>query len=189
MTGQLALAVDTLPADRRADLDQWFTDPSVAARLVRWCGSIPMHRVLEPSAGGGSLVRAIEEQASLAQITAHEIDPEWAAHLRATTRAHVIEGDYLAAAPPAEPYDLAVVNSPFADGQDVAFLGKVMDESRRVVAVLRSAVLHGKRAHAEVWSRAGWGVVSVAMAVGRWSFETRGARRAEAGRSPDGNVV
>lgn len=172
MTGQLALGgVDTLPANRRADLSQWFTHPDVAARIVRWCGSIPCDRILEPSAGSGVFVRAARANWTQAEIVAHELDPEWAEWLAAETDATVVLGDYMAAPPPAERFDLCLTNPPYEGGQDVAFVRKAMDESKRVVALLRTATLCIKSAHEQLWSAPGWGVVGVAQPTGRWRFD------------------
>lgn len=172
MTGQLAIdGVDTLPSDRRSGLSQWFTRPVLAKRIVQWCGDIRSMSILEPSAGSGAFVHAIKQTCSSARVVAHELDPEWAAYLRTATDAKVHEGNYLAAPHPGRRYDLTILNPPYENGQDVAFVRKAMDESRRVVALLRSAVLHGKGAYAAIWDDDEWGVVSVAAAVGRWSFD------------------
>jgi len=167
-----------------AALSQWFTRPDLARRIVAWCGNIGptnnIRRVLEPGAGSGALVRPLLDRG--VDVTAHEIDPAWAQHLRDTTGATVVEGDYLEAAPPAEPYCLAVMNPPYEKGADGRHLAKAMDESLRVVALVRCNALFGAERHRHVWSRIGtptepgeWWMSGLALLVGRPGFDGPGA--------------
>lgn len=180
MTLPLFSSGETLPRERQAALSQWYTPADLASRLVAWCGAARGWRILEPSAGSGALVRPWldNEFAEPSQITACEIDPRWATHLRETCGVHVEECDYLTRPGPAEPYDLAIMNPPYEGGLDSAFVAKAMGESRRIVALVRSAFLHGLTRHDRIWSRVEvgpWRLVSIAYLVGRPSFLAAGA--------------
>ncbi len=160
MTTLLFNLDEVAPRIDRENLSAWFTPPALARRMVAWCGDVGrLDHILEPSAGRGSLVEAIRERSDAPYITAHELDPRSVAWLRnlAFPRVDVIEGDYLAAPVPIARYELAVMNPPYEDGQDGAFLEKAMDESDRVVALLRLVALAGQERYRRVWSRVGDG--------------------------------
>lgn len=186
MTLPLFASSATLPpvGDRQVALSQWHTQENLARRLVEWCGRPPRNwRILEPSAGSGALVRPWLDGGGLAlaepsQITACEIDPRWAAHLRETCQdVHVEECNYLARCAPSEPYDLTVMNPPYEGGADSAFVAKAMAESKRVVALVRSAFLHGLTRRERVWSQVEggqWRLTGIAYLVARPSFSAAG---------------
>lgn len=188
MTAQMSLGPSvTLSADpqrRQVQASQWHTPDDLARRLVEWCGRPPRGwRILEPSAGSGALVRPWLDGGGLAlaepsQITACEIDPQWAAHLRATCHGVAVEEcDYLQRPAPSKPYDLAVMNPPYEGGADSLFVAKAMAESMRVIALVRSAFLHGKTRHERVWSHVEarrWRLVGIAYLVARPSFAAAG---------------
>jgi 16S rRNA A1518/A1519 N6-dimethyltransferase RsmA/KsgA/DIM1 with predicted DNA glycosylase/AP lyase activity len=163
------------PEHDRAE-SQWFTPPWLAKRLVDWCGTPPVNRVLEPSAGGGALVDAIRGKWPFAIVDAYETDPRWAAALREQavwpepTRVH--ESDFLASPTPSEPYDLCVMNAPYEGGQDLAFLRHAMRCSRRIVAIVRLGFVANQGTRQSV-AHAGWSWVSIAS-LGRVRFEGDG---------------
>lgn len=162
------------------DASQWFTPPWLAKRLVAWCGSPPVSRVLEPSAGGGALVDAVRDRWAFAVVDAYETDSRWASVLRArpdTWRCAppavvVHERDFLASPVPSEPYDLAAMNPPFEGGQDIAFLRHAMRCSRRVVMICRLAFVANQGTRRAV-TEAGWSWVSIAS-LGRVRFDGDG---------------
>ena len=175
--------VDTMPParERRGALSQWFTPAPIARKMAYW--STPLGgRVLEPSAGGGALVRAwksrlAEHDEGLeysdvgpAQIDAVEIDPEFAA----------AEGfeccDYLTRATPAERYALGLSNPPYEGGLDGAFVEKMMRECDRMIVLLRLAALAGQDRHERVWRaveehRDGWWMPGLAIFSSRPVFD------------------
>lgn len=168
---QLALAqVDTLPPENLRGiggaLDYWPTPDWLAQRAVDWCGDLAGVEVLEPSAGSGSLVRPLV--AAGAWVSAVEIDPMHRDALSASRPVTTLEGDFLAMTPPARRYPLCVMNPPFANGMDCAFLERSMDWANKTVAILRTHALHGRERFERVWSKAH--VYSVAFLVGRPSF-------------------
>lgn len=115
----LGLAVETGSIiDAAKMLQQFFTPPDLAARVVRAAGVRSGDYVLEPSAGEGALADAARTLG--AQVYCIEIDPVLAAVVRAkgyTTRTE----DFLKVKPGAAygPFDRIVMNPPFSKGQDM----------------------------------------------------------------------
>ncbi len=179
--------VDTLPpiALRQKALSQWWTPHEEASRLAGWCGDLQsVHSVLEPSAGDGALVRALCARSEALAVDAIEIDPRHMDALRARTdgffcSVHPECADYLARPAPECPYDLGIANPPYEDGLDSLFIGKMMSECTRVVALVRLAMLETQRTHERVWSRLGgpegWRLVGLAIFVKRPVFIAPGA--------------
>ena len=177
--------VDTLPPEhlRQEALSQWWTPDDTAERLAAWCGDVRgIRRVLEPSAGDGSLVRAFCARAPSALVDAVELDPRHIPALRERTAAYggVVVNccDYLARPAPPTPYDIAIMNPPYEGGLDSLFVAKAMRESVRVVALLRLAMLETQRTHDRVWSRVEsgeWRLVGLAIFVRRPVFIAPGA--------------
>jgi predicted RNA methylase len=143
-------------------LAQWFTPPKLAKRIAE--RFLPHNAtVLEPTAGGGSLVQAAID-ADAARVCAVEIDPRWVTRLQArfegapvTVHAHSffdIEG--------AEGIDTILMNPPDnkASGLHVVdFLEHALNLSGwspwcDVVALIRAAALYGVERAERVWSRA-----------------------------------
>lgn len=175
--------IDTLPPQsmRRTALSQWFTPMDIALRMARWAGNVG-GRVLEPSAGNGALVRAWASRAyqreedlgyddsECSGVDAIDIDADLA-------REHGWEcANYLGRGAPAERYGLALMNPPYEDGLDGAFLAKTMDECDRVIALVRLAALAGSGRHTSVWSRVegnvdGWWMPGLAIFSSRPVFD------------------
>lgn len=155
MTSALFDATELAPRIDRENLSAWFTPAALAWRVIDWCGPMrSIRRVLEPSAGSGRLLEPLLERRPGVSVVAHELAPNWAEHLRKTfPTVSVVEGDYLAAPAPEVRYDLAVMNPPYEGGFDGHFLAKAMDESDRVVAILRLVALSGQDRYRRVWSR------------------------------------
>jgi predicted RNA methylase len=171
--------VDTLPPEslRQKALSQWFTPDPDAERLARMAGSPPQGwRVLEPSAGAGALVSAILPVAPGCAVDAIELDPRYATRLESRFVDHRVRVeccDYLRRPAPARRYDLVVENPPYEGGLDSLFLAKTMDESDRVIALVRLALLETQRAYERVWSRVEsgeWRLVSLRPFVVRPEF-------------------
>lgn len=148
--------IDMEPAFDRLSLSQWHTPFSLAVRMAKWAGAaIQTQRILEPSAGGGVLVRAaIGYGANPSAIDAIELDARWAERLRAIDpRMQVEHRDYLVRPARDHRYDLALMNPPYEDGLDGMFLAKAMDESDRVIALIRTVALNGDDRYERVWRR------------------------------------
>lgn len=95
------------------------TPPALATRMVELADIEPEHRVLEPSAGTGNILKAIYERAG-AGVVGVEINPSLGGRLEAVNSAIVI-GDFLACT--AETlwgaFDRIVMNPPFENGSDI----------------------------------------------------------------------
>lgn len=182
MSASLSLpGIDRFAADpdlRRRGASQWFTPPDIAARMARWSTPL-LGRVLEPSAGNGSLVRAWAQRLADAQEYGDDITPKVdAVELdRHFAETHGWEcADYLTRAAPAERYALGLSNPPYEDGLDGLFLAKMMTECDRIIALVRLAALAGSGRHASVWSRIeshadGWHMPGLAVFSSRPVFD------------------
>jgi len=154
MSGQLALG-DWAPPLNPA-LSQWHTPYELAVRMVEWAGVNlnPGMTVLEPSAGGGSIVHALV--AAGADVVAFEIDTAWAhAFKQDPTFKPVIctVADFLDVPPQDGAVDLAVMNPPLDGGVGPAHVARALEWAPRVVSVLRGGDLFGVEHHRVLWSR------------------------------------
>jgi predicted RNA methylase len=142
-----------------AELAQWHTPPRLAARMcTEWPHLLNGRSVLEPSAGGGALVRAALD-AGAAHVLAVEIDPRWCERLRQRFAQEILEGrltiverDFLTPRTLTLAADIAVSNPPYDGGLDTAFL----EACARVplhIAVTNASALAGADRHERVWSR------------------------------------
>lgn len=131
---------------------QWYTPPSLAARMVHWAHPTGGLRVLEPAAGHGALVMALLDHGH--RVTAYEIDPVVADELEQNVhgRAEVRVADFLLSTG-SEYFDMVVMNPPFENDLDVAFVLRALELSPRVVTLFRSAAEHGVDRWDTLWSR------------------------------------
>lgn len=148
----------------RPELQQWHTPPRLAARMCdESIDLIEGAHVLEPSAGGGALVRAALDVGA-EHVTAVEIDPLWCRRLRARFavgidhgRVEVIEADFLAWVQTLRTaryaFDVAVTNPPFDDGRDTTFLAALVGVAPWCVALTNASALSGVERWERVWSR------------------------------------
>jgi len=141
---------------RKPELSQWFTPPELAARIVEWAlERFPVEdtlRVLEPSAGHGSLTRPLA--AAGHRVHAVEIDPKNCEVLK--TRSGAVElycGDFLTLTS-LLPYDLAVMNPPFENGAAEAHVLHALKFAPRVVAHVPLTTLEGRKRREGLWSEA-----------------------------------
>lgn len=144
----------------RPELAQWHTPPKLAAKMAtEHAELIRDHLVIEPAAGGGSLVRAaLDVGAEL--VVAVEIDPAWCKRLRERfereideARVVVVEADFLAWAPPLGPNIATLSNPPFDDGLDTRFLEALRELPADHVTLTNASALFGRERFDRVWSR------------------------------------
>lgn len=146
-----------LPDEQRApDLSQWYTPPWLAERIIAWADIPAGARVLEPAAGQGAFIRPNRGEQTW---TAYDVDPKNIDALRhikgieeadgKDTLVHVAQADFLGA--DVRDHDIAVLNPPYENNQDVDFVLKCLRHAPRVIALLRSAFLHGQNRYDEVW--------------------------------------
>jgi predicted RNA methylase len=109
----------------RSAYQAFYTPAGLAERLVELADIREGHDVLEPSAGQGALLRAIEETGrSLTRLVAVELDPKQLPALRDITapiagKPEVVNGDFLVEAPALGKFDRVVMNPPFANHADI----------------------------------------------------------------------
>ena len=163
---QLSLMPDAAPA-YDASLAQWFTPPKLARRICQ-AFITPGRKIIEPSAGSGSLIHAALHAGDGDEVVqAFDIDPRWVDHLRerfacapnftAYHRNYLETGaNIIRHRPPST----VLMNPPDAsrEGIDVAdFMVKAMYDAGPlgdVVALLRLNCLTGVDRRENVWSRA-----------------------------------
>lgn len=172
MTDQIELIPGT---NRDVSLSQWFSPPELAQRVVEWAGvsycadncircPAKFHgrrpRVLEPSAGNGALVRPLVAAGAL--VTVCELDLRYIQDLsnalglgKREHRMHCpfdfLDSDGYSLGIGATRFDLCVMNPPYENGLDVAFILHALKFAPRVVGVFRSQILHGVERKEELW--------------------------------------
>lgn len=117
--------------------DQLFPTPdALADRLVALADVQNGHRVLEPSAGTGAIVRAIRRAAPEADVTAWEINAELARASGATHMDFLLANENLR-------FDRVVLNPPFAGGADVEHVTRafgMLKSGGRLAAIMSAGV-------------------------------------------------
>lgn len=117
------------------DYQRFFTPDHIATRLVELASIQKHERVLEPSAGNGAIVRAIDGDV---KVTAIEKDPQWHGVLTQCAEEVVIQ-DFLEYGDPRR-FDVCVANPPFGNGTNIkAHLRKMWDliaDGGRLVTIL-----------------------------------------------------
>lgn len=152
MANQLSLGEWAPPL--KPELSQYHTPVKLCRRIVKWAGVKRGMRVLEPSAGGGNLVRELVRAGAI--VTAVEIDPAWAKVLyeefSRTGRVDVVESDFKNFSE-TDCYDMAVMNPPLDGGVGAGHVAHALRMAPKVVSVLRSQDPHGVDRYKELWSR------------------------------------
>lgn len=123
------------------------TPPSLARQLVELAEIKPGHRILEPSAGQGAIVKAIHE-AHGANTTVHcfELMELNRSILRNLSGVNLIGEDFLSAN--SEKYDRIVANPPFTKNQDIDHIGKMYDclvDGGRIVTIASTSWRNGRQ--------------------------------------------
>jgi protein-L-isoaspartate O-methyltransferase len=101
------------------------TPPELAARMVDEAAIREGHRVLEPSAGTGNILRAIGDKPDKVAV---EINPALIRNLSlfGGSGLHVIEGDFLEQNGNLGKFDRIIMNPPFINGSDVKHIQHAM---------------------------------------------------------------
>ena len=109
------------------------TPPALAARMVELAGIEETHRVLEPSAGTGSILRLIGNRPDKVAV---EINGQLVRGLLSGLQVH--HGDFLDCNDELGKFDRIVMNPPFADGLDIRHITHALgylSPGGRVVAI------------------------------------------------------
>ena len=135
------------------ELSQYHSPVKLCRRIVHWAENTkPLRglRVLEPSAGGGNLVRELLGAGAI--VTAVEIDPRWTELLRREfPNVEVIDADFLQM-PLENRFDLAVMNPPLDKGLGGRHVRHALGFAPRAVSILRSQDLHTVERYKYLWS-------------------------------------
>lgn len=169
---QLGMWADArYPPEGDTRLSQWMTPPKLASKLVKWAGITRAHRCLEPSCGTGAFVGALLERG--AKVVANDVDPRMSTYvqeahgrnrlLQTVWTEDFLEGDFSDAG-----FDWAVLNPPYEYGQDRDHLAHACLAAPRVLALVRTSLLHGVDARRKVWKPNR--VKKIGLIVGRPRF-------------------
>lgn len=160
---QLTLPHVPVPAvlDRFAgSVDGFFTSSRDADALVEFACTRPDMRILEPAAGEGAIVHALMRLPQPPrEIVAIETHEPFVRNLRASCeqyggRVIIIHHDFFKTrAAPGRPFDMAILNPPYAKFQDVRFVEKCLSDALSIAALLLSSTLHNAK-RARVWNSA-----------------------------------
>ncbi len=131
----------------------------LASRMVDELDLKEEHLVLEPSAGTGALLRAMEMQIGelcRGNFTAVEVDRALVGHLRRTFNAVIIQSDFLDWSGDENIYDRIIMNPPFNGGADIRHIEhaiKFLKPGGRLVAICANGPRQQKilRPLAESW--------------------------------------
>lgn len=117
------------------------TPPELAARMVEIAGIETAHRVLEPSAGTGAIVKAIREAGSSCELVAVETSARLCDALRPYATARAVDlrcSDFLSTSIPC---DRVVMNPPFsAEVEHVTHAWGMLKPSGVLVSVMSAGV-------------------------------------------------
>jgi len=107
----------------RTEKQAFYTPAAVADIMIEHACIQPGHKVLEPSAGNGALIRAIPKHLTHVEVVAIESDEKgcWGALTDSdlALRVRAIFADFLTSDPSQEKFDRVLMNPPFTKGQDV----------------------------------------------------------------------
>jgi predicted RNA methylase len=152
-------------------LDQYFTRPSLAKAVVEWADIRAGDRILEPSCGGGDLVRWMP---TTAKVTA--VDIEARPLLVNGHDLELIQSDFLELRRPSDAFDLAVMNPPYGyvgkgklrRAADRLHVQHALRMAPEVICLVRANFLAGTERYNHVFRFAE--VVRMAVLVHRPSF-------------------
>lgn len=149
----LGLTLVTGEAVNQRQLKQAFYTPDpVAVRLVARLNLQPGHRILEPSCGDGSLIRAVlKAQPRVSKIVGIDTDAKALDKVEKDPRIHLKCCDFLTVAPKAD-YDCIPMNPPFTRGSDaehVVHAVKFLRSGGRLAAITSCGWETGKSKKAQ----------------------------------------
>ena len=122
------------------------TPPELAARMVAEAGIESGMRILEPSAGTGRILDALRGAGAMygCVIRAVEINPGMAHNLTQRYPGVIVDcRDFMAWGGDCDPFDVVLMNPPFADGADIEHVthaAKLLAPGGRLVAVVSAGV-------------------------------------------------
>lgn len=131
-------------ADKKQELQQFFTPPELADRLAALADVRDGQRILEPSAGPGEIVKAIARTGAAAPVCAYEIDrPIWTKLCAVPPGLGAYCQDFLKVMPD-QFFDRVVMNPPFARQDDIRHVLhalKFLKPGGRLVSIMSASVM------------------------------------------------
>lgn len=128
---------------------QWFTDPRLAAFLVRW-HALSGLRVIDMGSGTGALTRAC--RAAGCTVLPMERDPRLVAMVHGAEEVDIFDGRAMALAYEFQA-DAVIQNAPFEDDLIRRFALRGLEFAPRVVSIMPAASLSGVENVEALWSR------------------------------------
>jgi predicted RNA methylase len=128
-------------------LQAFMTPDELADRMAGLLHAEPDHCILEPSAGEGALIKAVNRLAGACEFDAVELDPTRRAVLANTDGIRVIGDDFMEMEHNAG-YDRIIMNPPFNKNQDVEHVSKAYTHLKPggiLVAVMSKSWLNGSQ--------------------------------------------
>lgn len=127
--------------DKKKELGFFPTPDDLAKKIVGLADIAPQHRVLEPSAGEGNILRAIGSQPDKVAV---EINPDMVKKLACAgvSGLHIVKGDFLCETGLGE-FDRVVMNPPFGKQQDIDHVlhaWKFLKPGGRLVSIMAAGV-------------------------------------------------
>ena len=139
--------------ERAKALDQYFTPPKLAKRIVERAPLWPQSRVLEPSCGDGAFLRFLPNQV---ECTGVDVEP------RVESGSFtVVAADFLKHREPQDAYDIAIMNPPYGyvgagkqrNAADRLHVQHALRMAPEVVCLVRANFLLGAERHRHIFSR------------------------------------
>jgi predicted RNA methylase len=125
--------------DFKKELQFFPTPESLATRMVELADLTAGDRILEPSFGNGSILRAIRSHIGICESIGVEINPKMVADVKRDNYAReVFCADFLTCNGELGMFDRIVMNPPFTRGQDIAHVRHaygMLNDGGRLVAI------------------------------------------------------
>lgn len=107
---------------------QFFGTPdALADRLVELANPTSADWILEPSAGQGAIVKAINRAVDVQDVFCYELMPLNQTFLGKIPNAKLLGDDFLQHDPSTDKYDIIIANPPFSKNQDIDHIRKMYD--------------------------------------------------------------
>ena len=101
------------------------TSPELAYKLVEYAGIEKHHKILEPSAGDGAIVKAINKQFDMTSVDCVEMMPLNRSKLNSMPTVNLVGEDFLEFE---GEYDRIIANPPFSKNQDITHVRHMYDQ-------------------------------------------------------------
>lgn len=111
-------------SDKKKEYQFYATPAWVADMMVGDLAILPEHRILEPSAGTGSLVEAVHREIPFVVVDCYELNEQNYRYLGVLPGVNMCGRDFMESSD-TEDYDRIIANPPFRNNQDVEHIIKM----------------------------------------------------------------